>query len=344
MSLRFHGRKKPQAFTLVELLVVIAIIGILIALMLPAVHATREAARRMQCSNKLKQIALAVHNYYSTYQVFPAAGRGYGMCNGTPANNEIKNSNGLVSLLPYLEQQAVYDQFNHSGAYCNFKAGRYGPNTGTVVGDAGTNGNAAVSEIVLDTFICPSDNNGPKERTLSGASYGPAPGFTAAATNYDFITYGREGFRNCNDFESVPQNTRRMFGEESATTMAQVQDGLTNTFMLGETTKWHVNGRAFAWAYRGHVMTGIDPYYSEVNAGINLWHMPWVHPTWQSPPFVPVVGRVRTWWSPAASLHPGGCHFAMGDGSVRFVSETIDKLLLKYSTYMADGESTQWSD
>ena len=347
MILRFRDRKRPRAFTLVELLVVIAIIGVLIGLLLPAVQAAREAARRMQCCNKLKQIGLAVHNYYSANNVFPPAGRGYGMCNGTPANNEIRNSNGLVLLLPYLDQQAVYDRFNHSEAYSNFKAERYGPNTGTVVGNAGTNGNAAASEIVLDTFICPSDNNGPKDRTLTGEHYGPAPGFTAAATNYDFVTHGSEGFRNCNSYNNsalMPQNTRRMFGEESATTMAQVSDGLTKTFMLGETTKWHVNGRAFAWAYRGHVMTGIDPYYSDVYAGINLWHMPWVHPTWECPPFVPVVGRVRSWWSPAASLHPGGCHFAMGDGSVRFVSETIEKLLLKYSTCMADGQAMEWSD
>ena len=336
-----RNRVGPKGFTLVELLVVIAIIGILIALLLPAVQSAREAARRTQCSNNLKQIGLALHNYYSTYKAFPAAGRGYGMCNGTPVNNEIKNSNGLVSLLPYMEQQAVYDQFNHSEAYSNFKAERYGPNTGTVVGDPGTNGNAAASEIVLDMFICPSDIYGPKDHTLAGWHYGPAPGFTAAATNYDFITGAALDWRNCNSYRSSPKNIRRIFGEESATTMTQVGDGLTHTFMLGETTKWHVNGRAFAWAYRGHVMTGVDPYYNEANAGINLWHMPWVHPTWQCPPYSPRRGRVRTWWSPAASLHPGGCHFAMGDGSVRFVSETIEKVLLKYSVCMADRKTAQ---
>jgi len=338
--MRNHLRSsaKRRAFTLVELLVVIAIIGILIALLLPAVQAAREAARRSQCANNMKQIGLALHNYYSTYKAFPAAGRGYGMCNGTPANNEIKNSNGLVSILPYMEQQPIYDQFNHSEAYANFKATRYGPNTGTVVGDAGTNGNAAVSEQVLQVFICPSDNNGPKTRTLVGIHYGPAPGFTAAATNYDFITSASGDWRNCNSYRSSAESTRRIFGEESATRMAGVTDGLTNTFMLAETTKYHVNGRAFAWAYRSHVMTGIDPYYNQANAGINLWHMPWVHPTWASPPYSPMRGRVRTWWSAAASLHPGGCQFALGDGSVRFVSETIQKSMLNNLARMADGQ------
>ncbi len=313
----------------------IAVIGILVALLLPAVQAAREAARRMQCSNNLKQIGLALHNYYSAHKAFPAAGRGYGMCNGTPANNEIKNSNGLVSILPFLEQQALYDQFNHAQAFANFKADQYGPNTGTVVGDAGANGNAAASAIVLHTFICPSDNNGPKTRTLTGAYYGPAPGFTAAATNYDFITSAATDWRNCNSYSTSAN--QRMFGEESATTMAQVIDGLTNTFMVGETTKWHENGRAFAWAYRAHVMTGIDPFYNEANAGINLWHMPWVAPTWENPPYTPVRGRIRSWWSAAGSLHPGGCHFAMGDGSVRFVSETTQKSVLHNLARMSDG-------
>ncbi len=341
MSSGFRDKRQPRAFTLVELLVVITIIGILIAILLPAVQAAREAARRAHCSNNMKQIGLALHNYYTTYNAFPAAGRGYGMCNGTPANDEIKNSNGLVSLLPYMEQQAIYDQFNHSEAYSNFKASRYGPNTGTVVGDPGTNGNAAASETVLEMLVCPSDNT---ERRLAGGHYGPASGFTAAATNYDFIVRGRAEWRNCNSYNDPilnPKSNKRMFGEESATTMAQVKDGLTHTFMLGETTKWHQNGCAFAWAYRGHVMVGIDPYYDAANAGINLWHMPWVDPGWQSPPYSPVTGRVRTWWSPAASLHPGGCHFAMGDGSVRFVSETIEKLMLKYSACMADGKAAQ---
>ena len=294
-------------------------------------------ARRAQCSNNLKQVGLALHNYYSAHKAFPAAGRGYGMCNGTPANGEIKNSNGLVSILPFLEQQPVYDQFNHSQAYSNFNSRTGGGNTGTVVGDAGTNGNAAVSEQVLQVFICPSDNSGPKTRTLTGTHYGPASGFTGAATNYDFVTSAFGDFSNCNSYNT--STNQRMFGEESATTMAQVTDGLTNTFMVGETTKYHVNGRAFAWAYRSWVMTGVDPYPSAAHAGINLWHMPWVnHPIWQSPPFTPIRGRLRSWWSAAGSLHPGGCHFALGDGSVRYVSETTQKSMLDYLARMSDGE------
>src|SRR5881397_1273511 len=94
-------------FTLIELLVVIAIIAILIGLLVPAVQKVREAAARAQCTNNLKQVALAVHNFKSANKKLPPAGRGYGWCrvlNGYPADPFITNENGMVSLLPYLEQ------------------------------------------------------------------------------------------------------------------------------------------------------------------------------------------------------------------------------------------------
>ncbi len=115
LAARAHlARSTRRGFTLVELLVVIAIIGILVGLLLPAVQAAREAARRMQCSNNLKQLALSLHNYESSFKRYPAAGRGYGMPTNAPRNNIIMNSNGLVSLLPYLEQTNLFNRFNHT--------------------------------------------------------------------------------------------------------------------------------------------------------------------------------------------------------------------------------------
>ena len=102
-----------RGFTLVELLVVIAIIGILVALLLPAIQAAREAARRAQCGNNLKQLGVAVHNYHDAYQVFPPAGIGYGWCSeGRPGFPTMLNVSGWTMVLPFLEQQSLYDRYD----------------------------------------------------------------------------------------------------------------------------------------------------------------------------------------------------------------------------------------
>ena len=326
--------RSRNGFTLVELLVVIAIIGILIALLLPAVQAAREAARRSQCSNSLKQLALAMHNYESTYKRFPPAGRGYSWCAGV-GEAEVYNSNGLVELLPYMEQQNIYEQFNHKEAFASQPSSSYFRNTApgvALVGDPATNGNAAAAATLIPTFICPSDPTTALDRTLAGAAYGPVSTSTpyGTSTNYDFVT-SYQDFSTCNYWKNAGVN-QRMFGENSKSTPGSVLDGLSNTFAFGETTKFHRNGRAFAWAYRTWVMTGVDPAHP-TQPGINLWSTP----SWPSPPDVPVAGQIRTWWSAAGSLHPGGCQFAMGDGSVRFVQQTTSATVLTRVSRARDG-------
>jgi len=326
---------KRKGFTLVELLVVIAIIGILAGLLLPAVQAAREAARRMQCGSNMRQLGIAVHNYADSFRRMPASSRGYGGCVGNAVNGQVKNAHGLVSLLPFIELQNLHVRFNHNQAY-SINAG-FQRATGTVIGDPATNGNAALATTVVGAFLCPSDNN-PAIGRLAGDAYGPAPGFVGAATNYDFIVSAWSEFGTCNSFVSLSSATKRMFGGDMNTRMAEVTDGLSNTFMMGETTKAHVNGAGFAWAYRAWVMVGIDPHADATNGGINVWHQPWIHPTWQNPPYVPVRGHARSWWVPASSLHAGGCHFVMGDASVQFVAETIEMQTLDRLSAMGDGQ------
>jgi prepilin-type N-terminal cleavage/methylation domain-containing protein/prepilin-type processing-associated H-X9-DG protein len=344
--------RRSRGFTLVELLVVIAIIGVLVSLLLPAVQAAREAARRMQCQNNMKQLGLALHNYYDTYNRFPAAGRGQNQGPGdpgvSPPNGQVKGTQGLVSLLPYIEQQALYDRFDFRQAFTQFI--QRADAVGSVVGDAALNGHAALSETELATFLCPSDISGNRDeiRRLAGWHYGPAPGFIASKTNYDFVTYASEMFNGFrwrwrdwgSDGHGGGTRNERMFGWESDCTMANVQDGLSNTFMMGETTRWHANGNSFAWAYRGWVMAGVDPCHgnSPTNSGLNVWHQPWIHPQWQSPPYQPSRGKARSWWVPAASCHPGGVNFTMGDGSVQFVPQTIQWNVLYNLTRMGDGQ------
>src|SRR2546429_3627290 len=132
--------KAKRAFTLVELLVVIAIIGVLVALLLPAVQSARESARRTHCHNHLKQVTLAVHNYADTYRgAFPAGE--YGCCWGT----------WLVALLPYVEQQNLYEQYKYFGAI-DINGGN--PDVTTRYGGAL---NLPVTRTQIKTYTCPSD-------------------------------------------------------------------------------------------------------------------------------------------------------------------------------------------
>ncbi len=322
--------------TLVELLVVIAIIGILIALLLPAVQSAREAARRVTCQNNLKQLGVALLAYETANGVLPPAGRGLGWCDseadGT-GDAEVFNSNGFVLLLPHLEQTALFDRFNLEEASAVVASStQYHNSRGTAVGDPVTNGNAEAASFELALVKCPSDHS---EERLNAGPYAPAPGFVGDSTNYDFIVNSHTA-RYCNYWSR--NDDRRAFGENSNSTLARVTDGASNTLAFGETTRHHVNGRAFAWGYRAWVMVGIDP--GGENPGINIWDLPLSGPNLEDLP-PPTIGHVRTWWAPAASLHPGGCHFALLDGSVHFLSEDTDPDLLESLCTIAGGEITQ---
>lgn len=150
-------------------------------------------------------------------------------------------------LLPYLEQDNLFARFNlaQASARCDNSAAVRNLN-GTVVGNPTTNGNAAAATTSVRVFLCPTDAAPPLGR-LRGGHYGPGGSFEGAATNYDFITSDSD-FSICNNWRTT--TARRMFGENSTTRPADVTDGLSNTLALGETTKHHVNGAAFAWAYR----------------------------------------------------------------------------------------------
>src|SRR5262249_55933937 len=151
-------------FTLIELLVVIAIIAILIALLVPAVQKVREAAARTQCQNNLKQLGLALHNYEGANGRFPPAGKGYGWCNHQPATGYasdpvIFNLNGLVLLLPYVEQQNLYQQYNLNAASTTLNRCLSGTSANApLAGNPIASGNGALATNRVSLFRCPSDN------------------------------------------------------------------------------------------------------------------------------------------------------------------------------------------
>ena len=298
---------RRSAFTLVELLVVIAIIGMLIALLLPAVQAAREAARRMQCSNHLKQIGLAYHNYHSTHRVLPF------MCGYMLA----RTGTASALILPYLEQQNLYGQFDFNRAM-----------------NDPANTNAVTTPVA--TFICPSDPQGGKpilaNRTQPDKNPSECHGLWYAPSMgplHDRYPRG-EGCVYCEaghdsyccqgeDFASHGSPFPAMFARLPVSArFADIRDGLSNTIMLGETLPGHsVFNGAYMQNFPGcathiplNTMISDDGIDSTGSSGLANWQH--------------TMGF--------KSLHPGGAQFALADGSVQFLNETID-----YKVYNALG-------
>lgn len=317
-------RMRRNAFTLVELLVVIAIIGVLVALLLPAVQAAREAARRMQCSNNLKQLALAVHNYHDTFKVFPSSHINYNSTYQSQTYAPTLNHSGWALALPFFEQTTIHQQIDFKLA-----TGPSGyPYTPQVPVPMQTQNAVA---IVLSVFMCPTDD-GPKDMPTSNYPYYAQQNVAAARTNYDFSTdslYTLYGYSWQWLNQNAPQR-RRMFGINSNSSMSDVKDGTTNAVMLAETTRRVYNGFATAWGFRGWVMTGHDIAQDHGQArGINCW-------IYAGIPSTKMWGRLGNWGT-VGSLHAGGAQVALGDGSVRFIAETADFLIQSRLGTIADG-------
>ncbi len=300
--------RRRCAFTLVELLVVIAIIGILIALLLPAVQSAREAARRMQCSNNLKQIGLALHNYHAALKVLPPGGL---------RDNQLSF---LVMLLPYVEQTPLYEQ-------ANFNAGTYF-GTGKL--------NLALSGIPV--LLCPScpqthsnldlynyeeywpskDPNGQNTYTTHYVGVmGPLGVNPYTDEEYDRIVYGNT---NCGDIA-----TQGVLYDGSRVRFAQITDGLSNTFAAGEVS-WQGYAKYRAWV-RGSCASCIAAT-KNVFAPIN------VHSTSGANQY----GYFND--GDFGSEHPGGAQFLLADGSVHFVSENVDLNIL-YATASRNGQEVE---
>lgn len=287
--------RRRTGFTLVELLVVIAIIGILVALLLPAVQAAREAARRTQCSNNLKQMGLAMHNYHDTFGKLPPQVGANGCCWGT----------WQVGILPYIEQQAMFDLYrNHGG---NDATGpRYGaaPNT--------TN----VTTRRIKALTCPSDQVNSPIGGITSHNYAVNVGNTGA--------YGQPYTLNGITHQGAPFSLRvgntaqwGVFG------LADILDGTSNTMMVGEVLQGKgTDLRGFTWwgdasgfsSYLGPNSKLPDAIYTAVYCNnLPLQNMPCQVATTSYPS---MFG--------ARSRHPGGVQVTLCDGSSRFVAQTID--------------------
>lgn len=280
--------KRRTGFTLIELLVVIAIIGLLTAMLLAAVQSAREAARRMQCANNLKQIGLALNNYHDVHGCFPPGHMVYIVNQWSP--HEEQWGWGTF-LLPHLDQQPLYDQLMVDRQRLR-----------DLVSDPSQR---ARIQTPLDVYRCPSDRTGdllPME-AAGGRDFGGvnAPwGFQPAVSNY----FGSKGFFSRNG-RLGKCNNGILYGE-SGIRFADILDGTSHTFAVGER-----NGRCRAGYWCGVRNPG-PGIVTEGRVSVRL-----DHPN-------NVILDTDSCARGFSSFHPGGAHFVMCDGACRFISDAID--------------------
>lgn len=324
--------RAKRGFTLVELLVVIAIIGVLVGLLLPAVQAAREAARRMSCSNNLKQLGLSLHTYHDAFGTMgwnSDSGDNAAHANNLKMNHPVNRwmqFSWIVSVLPFMEQQALYNSINFNTA----ESMSHPTNT-------------ALAQTPLSTMMCPSSAN---EAVLGGQiqGYGHSGGGTGARTDYvgnlghiwggwkdnaavpDFPGPGGSNIFVKGSNPGTPWVDGTMLNEQvncngtfkyfGGVKMAQISDGTSNTIMVFEDVHWQ---------------GGNDP-------ANQFSTLPTDDSSWMSPIAAvnsirnPMNNRNKAWLQGAgdrrchgwSSFHTGGAQAALADGSVRFVTESID--------------------
>jgi prepilin-type N-terminal cleavage/methylation domain-containing protein/prepilin-type processing-associated H-X9-DG protein len=296
-----------RAFTLIELLVVITIIAILIGLLLPAVQKVRESAGRMSCQNNLKQMGLACHNYHDTMGKLPP---------GNVSNGTDYFTNWAIEILPYIEQPALYRQYNQM--VTNHNAA-----------------NAAVVQSVVKIYQCPSDPNaGHLIKPESGGGNGQdyrSSSYRASSGMSNRLNDGNSFFDIL--YDDLNPNLRgamhvvgvKNLGQES---LLNVTDGTSNTLLIGEyATRTHPSRTSF-WAYS---------YTSYAESCVSL-HSATLLPDYDACAATLGTDRIHGCKRGWASFHPGGANFVMCDGSVRFVSRTIDPAILGAMATIANGE------
>lgn len=333
------GYRRRSAFTLVELLVVIAIIGILVALLLPAVQAAREAARRMSCQNNLKQLALACHNYHDVYKIFPIS----------RSNNNFtatgRYNSWIAVTLPYFEQKNLHEQINFSWGLADDPETTV--NGGSFPDSPNPGSNAWVARQAIPLLLCPSDgdSNGGAMTGRANITVG-----TWGVTNYKGVC-GANWNAAGSLYLVIPPNPQAIgpYGangngldsgngiffrgaqikplQPCATKLTAVTDGTSNTFMIGEVIPRYCTHTWWYW-FNGTTATCAIPLNARAacpqgqtgNKDSDLFNC---------------AGNWPNNYS-FMSYHPGGGDFAMADGSVNFVSDTIDLVIYRgLATIMA---------
>lgn len=330
-------RGHQRGFTLIELLVVIAIIAVLIALLLPAVQQAREAARRSQCKNNMKQIGLAIHNYESSFSTFPSAAEG---TNSSALYRQFFPVCTFVQLLPYVDQAPLYGKWNFGVHYTNAN-------------------NAVLAKTPVPVYLCPS--NGFSQPDTLG--YGRGDYMPIAYTDIDPVTGLRNGLVTGSSMGATRDGALGLYGNR----MAAVTDGLSMTIMVVEDNRIGTTPGAGSPTATGGIGSlpktiggapGID--VSQLCTGGVTCPDRWADPDIGSGISGDPLGTLKVinnnsnprggpagcpWTTNNCgpndepfSLHVGGCHALLGDGSVRFLSENMNTQIVRRLSDKSDGE------
>lgn len=344
--------EKRGAFTLVELLVVVAIIGLLIALLLPAVQAAREAARRAQCSNNLKQIGLALHNYHDVHQEFPygcliewyVSGSSGPLTLYKPDIDISPDNNwALLSfILPFMEQVAMYAEVQK---VFDFTVATYRASW--------TNGARdhwrPIEEAFLHTYLCPSDGfggeigwadyNSSVPRANQGWSY---------KTNYQPFFSGFRFYDTVMSVDGAEANAdqRATFGRNRRESFGSILDGTSNTLIVSEFHTGLHDGSLFGrpitqrpgsqWIHAtyGPNSGAPDECFNDGNHTC-----PFTQTNWKKTLPCFGISNWRDHFVTARSRHPSGVNGLMGDASVRFISDTVNLDTFRSAVFMMDGSA-----
>lgn len=340
MSLR--TLRTRAAFTLVELLVVIAIIGVLVSLLLPAVQSAREAARRMSCSNNMRQIGLSLHNYHDTMKSFPPAIIGSGRYGGNYPGYTVANTTGWMMMASFYEQRAMADGYNFN-VPSSTSNGFGKPFAGGV---STSETNKLYYSKKLPIFTCPSDQDPAPVMISSPNSTEYYEANSVARSNYLFSTGSYTDYDEPYERAASNINGLGAFGNDGAATIATITDGTSNSIAVGESKQGH----------RGKVASVFGPFWG---AGVHTC----CHGRVFTDTTLATVGgktvqtgilysginydnggngmRQQYAWQ-FGSYHPNGAQFTMCDGSVRFIPNNVDhnNVFVKMCL-IADGSSVQ---